>query len=332
LFKPFHQADSSISRRFGGTGLGLSLSKHLTEKLGGTIGVTSEPGQGTQFRLTLDTGSLDNTQFAHRIKQISYTNEADTNAATEKTLSGQILLAEDNPTNQQLISLFLRKMGADVAVAENGEIAVKMARQNHYDIIYMDMQMPKLSGIDAVKTLRNLDYIQPIVALTANATREDKIACIEAGCNDFLPKPISREKLYQMTSNFLRPAEKLTQSETPIVSTLLNEDPTFRDLVEKFVSELPDILDKLNHAYDKRDWSSLKAELHSLKGMGGGFGYQVLTELAAKAEFQIFSENYESAGTLLDEIGQKFELINEGLTLEENNANVVNLDAKIGGR
>jgi YesN/AraC family two-component response regulator len=206
-----------------------------------------------------------------------------------------------------------------------------MARQNHYDLIYMDMQMPILSGIDAVKTLRKLDYIQPIVALTANATREDKMTCIKAGCNDFLSKPISREKLYQMTSKYLRPAEKSDRIDTPIVSTLLSEDPTFRDLVEKFVSELPDIFNKLNHAYDERDWSLLKTELHSLKGMGGGFGYQVLTELAAKAEFQIFSENYETARTLLDEIGHKFELIREGLKPEAENSNVIDLDARVGG-
>jgi HPt (histidine-containing phosphotransfer) domain-containing protein len=157
------------------------------------------------------------------------------------------------------------------------------------------------------------------------------MTCIKAGCNDFLSKPISREKLYQMTSKYLRPAEKSDRIDTPIVSTLLSEDPTFRDLVEKFVSELPDIFNKLNHAYDERDWSLLKTELHSLKGMGGGFGYQVLTELAAKAEFQIFSENYETARTLLDEIGHKFELIREGLKPEAENSNVIDLDARVGG-
>lgn len=326
LFKPFQQADSSITRRFGGTGLGLSLSKRLVETLGGAINVTSEPGKGSKFSLTIDTGPLANTQFVHSLKQIVNTPEVDTSITDEKALSGSVLLAEDNVTNQQLLSLFLRKMGAEVSIAENGDIAVKMATQTHYDLIYMDMQMPVLSGVDAVKKLREQGYEEPIVALTANVTTEDKMTCINAGCNDFLTKPIPRQKLYSMTSKYLQIVEQPGKSNEPIFSTLLDEEPTFRDLVEKFVSELPAMLNKLHAAYQEKDWLTLKDELHSLKGMGGGFGYNVLTELAGKAEFQIFSENYESAKALLDEISQICELIYQGINL--NGENVIKLKAR----
>jgi signal transduction histidine kinase/DNA-binding NarL/FixJ family response regulator len=325
LFKPFQQADSSITRRFGGTGLGLSLSKCLAEKLGGTIEVSSEAGKGTRFTLSTGTGGLHNAQFVHSIKQITYSNDTDLHTENEKALSGHILLAEDNPTNQQLLSLFLRKMGAEVSIAENGEVAVKLAQQNHYDLIYMDMQMPVLAGVDAIKVLREQGYDQPIVALTANATNEDKMTCIKAGCNDFITKPIPRQKLYDMTSNYLQPAEQARKSYEPIVSTLLSEEPSFRDLVEKFVAELPDMVNKLNDAYQQKDWMTLKDDLHSLKGMGGGFGYHVLTELAGKAEFQIFSENYDAAKTLLTEISQISELIERGLQVGGDN--VVKLDS-----
>ena len=101
--------------------------------------------------------------------------------------------------------------------------------------------------------------------------------------------------------------------------TLLDEDPAFEDLVMKFVSELPDMLDKLNSNFQKKDWATLKSGLHNLKGMGGGFGYRVLTELAGKAEFQLFSENYEAAGVLLDEIGQVSQCIYEGVKLGGDN-------------
>jgi signal transduction histidine kinase/FixJ family two-component response regulator len=326
LFKPFQQADSSITRRFGGTGLGLSLSKCLAEKLGGTIDVSSEYGKGTRFTLTTGTGALHNTQFVHSLKQINHSTETDTCFSNEKLLSGHVLLAEDNPTNQQLLSLFLRKMGAEVSIAENGEIAVHMALQNHYDLIYMDMQMPVLSGVDAVKMLRSQGYVQPIVALTANATNEDKIICINAGCNDFLSKPIPRQKLYDMTSKYLQASERSNKPDEPIISTLLSEEPTFRDLVEKFVAELPDMLEKLHGAYQQKDWVTLKDELHSLKGMGGGFGYNVLTELAGKAEFQVFSENYDAAKNLLDEISHISKLIEKGL--KHSGENVIHLGAR----
>jgi CheY-like chemotaxis protein len=268
-------------------------------------------------------------QFAHSLKQIPSAVEFEDKAVDTIPLSGHILLAEDNKTNQQLLSLFLRKMGAEVSVADNGEAAVKLAQQNHYDLIFMDMQMPVLSGVDAVKMLRKQGYDQPIVALTANATNEDKMKCITAGCNDFLTKPVPREKLYGMTSNYLPPAQLPDIKHEPIVSTLLGEEPTLRDLVEKFVSELPALLEKIQQAYGRKDWDTLQDELHSLKGMGGGFGYYVLTELAGKAEFQISGENYKAAKVLLDEINQISTRIYEGIKLD--GENVVELKTKSAG-
>lgn len=319
LFKPFQQADNSITRRFGGTGLGLSLSKRLAEMLGGTINVKSEADEGTCFTLSINTGPLINSQFVHGIKQVVPVQECDVNCRDVVSLAGRILLAEDNPTNQQLLSMLLRKMGAEVDIAENGEVAVQLAQKNHYDLIFMDMQMPLLSGVDATRLLRSQNYDQPIVALTANATNEDKMKCVDAGCNDFLTKPTPREKLYDMTSRYLPPAEKINKSSDPIFSTLLREDPSFGDLVEKFVLELPEILNKLHQAYQQQDWVALKDGLHNLKGMGGGFGYQILTELAGKAEFQVFSENYEVAKTFLDDISHICECIYDGMKANGNN-------------
>ena len=147
--------------------------------------------------------------------------------------------------------------------------------------------------------------------------------CINAGCNNFLTKPIPREKLYDMTSRFLQHSEQPSKPDGPIVSSLLIEDPTFVDLVNKFVSELSDMLSKLHRDYQQKDWVALKDGLHNLKGMGGGFGYQVLTELAGKAEFQVFSENYEAAKAFLDEISLISECIYEGI--KSNSDNVIRL-------
>ena len=326
LFKPFQQADNSITRRFGGTGLGLSLSKRLAELLGGTIRVDSEPGRGARFSLSIETGPLMNCQFVHSLKQVSPVKESLTLHSGEIHLSGHILLAEDNRTNQELLSMLLRKTGAVVSTANNGEEAVQMALQKNYDLIYMDMQMPVLSGIDAVQMLRSKGYEQPIVALTANATSDDKIKCISAGCNDFLTKPVSRENLYEMTSRYISVVEKSADDEIePIISTLLSEDPNFTELVEKFVAELPETLTKLRQAHAQQNWPELKSKLHNLKGTGGGFGYPLLTELAGKAEFQVFSENYDAVKAFLDEIGRTVECIQQGLQQgsEKNDVKIV---------
>lgn len=122
-------------------------------------------------------------------------------------LKGNVLLADDSEMNQQLLGAYLKKMGVNVSFAENGEIAVSMAQKENFDLIYMDMQMPVMSGEDAVKKLRELNYKTPIVILTANATQEDQDLCKEAGSDDFLTKPIMRETLYEMTARYLPRAE-----------------------------------------------------------------------------------------------------------------------------
>ncbi|MHC5024242.1 MAG: PAS domain-containing hybrid sensor histidine kinase/response regulator [Planctomycetota bacterium] len=203
LFKPFSQADSSTTRRFGGTGLGLTISRRLARILGGDIEVTSTPGQGSAFRLTVTTGPLDDVPLiAHAGEAMielsapegSGGHDADDMSPLEHA---RILLAEDGPDNQRLISLHLRKAGAEVDVAENGRVAVKQALAaieagQPFDLILMDMQMPEMDGYEATTELRRRGYTRPIVALTAHAMSGDREECLEAGCDDYATKPIDR--------------------------------------------------------------------------------------------------------------------------------------------
>lgn len=129
-----------------------------------------------------------------------------TNAAMSD-LKGSVLLADDSEMNQQLLSAYLKKMGVNVFLAENGEIAVTVAQRENIDLIYMDMQMPVMSGQEAVKKLRELNFEAPIIMLTANASDEDEKLCKQAGCNAFLIKPIQRKTLYEMTARYLPGAE-----------------------------------------------------------------------------------------------------------------------------
>ncbi|MFO0945727.1 MAG: ATP-binding protein [Planctomycetota bacterium] len=211
LFAPFHQADSSVTRRYGGTGLGLYISKRLCQMLGGDISVTSAVGLGSTFSATIDVGSLDGVRLVE--------NPADWAPAAEPSpppdreialprLDCRILLAEDGPDNQRLLSFHLRKNGATVTVVENGRIAVErvLAADRDgfpFDIVLMDMQMPTMDGYTATRLLRERGYDRPIIALTAHAMTGDREKCLAAGCNDFATKPIDRVHLVRTIVRWL---------------------------------------------------------------------------------------------------------------------------------
>ena len=205
LFQPFSQVDSSARRRFGGTGLGLAISKRLAGLLGGDILVRSNPGQGSTFSLSIGTGNLDGMNIAQEPCKAVTTREAVGNVPQK--LSCRILLAEDGPDNQRLIAFLLRKAGAEVELAEDGQVALDIAlaaRQagNPFEVILMDMQMPVMDGYEATQKLRSARYSGPIIALTAHAMAADREKCIDAGCDDYLTKPIDRESLLQVVSKY----------------------------------------------------------------------------------------------------------------------------------
>jgi signal transduction histidine kinase/CheY-like chemotaxis protein len=202
LFQPFTQVDTSSTRRFGGTGLGLCISKRLTEALGGSIEVHSTPGKGSSFSVTIDPGPLDGIRMLENVQDALLDYMPRTTSATSgKTeCCGRVLLAEDALDNQRLIGLLLKKAGNDVVTVENGEQAVEEAsvtwRQGRpFDVILMDMQMPVMDGYSATSRLREQGYTRPIIALTAHAMAEDRQKCLDAGCDDYATKPIDRQRL-----------------------------------------------------------------------------------------------------------------------------------------
>ncbi len=220
LFQAFTQADSSITRQFGGSGLGLYISKRFAEMLGGDITVAAtEKGAGSTFRVTVASGTLDGVCLHD--DAMSMTVIADSaNIAPEVSqvaLPGcRILLAEDNVVNRVLIVGMFKKLGAEVIVAENGELALNAAMASHekgdpFDVILMDMQMPVMDGYEATERLRQKGYTGPIIALTAHAMASDREKCIQAGCTDFATKPINRAKLIETIRQHLVPVEAASQ-------------------------------------------------------------------------------------------------------------------------
>ena len=204
LFTPFTQADSSMSRRFGGTGLGLTIVKRLSEMLDGDIRVNSQPGQGSAFTFVLGTGlspirPATNNAQSHSASSSPATTEV--RILRPNSLNGmKILLVEDGPDNQRLISFLLKKAGSTVQICEHGQQAIDLLfglEPVSFDLVLMDMQMPVLDGYNATMELRQRGFKSPVIALTAHAMSGDREKCIDAGCDDFLSKPIDKNTLIE---------------------------------------------------------------------------------------------------------------------------------------
>ncbi|MFN0244289.1 MAG: response regulator [Planctomycetota bacterium] len=221
LFEPFVQGDGSMTREHGGAGLGLALSRRLTQMLGGDIRFESTPGVGSRFTVQLKTGELKGVTLLDSVPAPLPRSSEQSLASTASRvrLSGRILLVEDVAATRRLFDYYLRSAGAECVLADNGQAALEAVQAadrsgKPFGLILLDMQMPVLDGYQAARRLREGGFRGRIVAITAHAAEGDRERCLQAGCDDFVPKPIDRAMLLSVCQSSLGPASSSTKSES----------------------------------------------------------------------------------------------------------------------
>ena len=314
LFTPFTQADPSITRRYGGTGLGLALSRNLAAALDGVVGVDSEAGVGSCFWLSIPLRRATAVTMAARPLQ---------RAASIK-LQGKVLMVEDNPLNQALLQATLAHAGLCYEIAGNGRQALEWCARQAFDAILMDMQMPEMDGLTATRRLRQeaATATTPIIAMTANVFAEDHAACLEAGMNEFLTKPLQAEQLLQVLARYLPVAEASVQPalEASIAAQLgplarglqasgevdlaiaWNMVAGSAELLEQvlrvFIEHhlgMPEQIDACLAAGDK---TTAARQLHTLKGAAASIGAANLADAVSTMERQL-----DDAARIAENIG-----------------------------
>jgi len=333
VFESFTQANGRVSHGYGGTGLGLTITKQLAELLGGELTLSSEPGEGSVFSLVIPTG-VDIAGQPLLNRDDAHNQGADIPEADDAVLfSGTVLVAEDVEGSQALMKLMLKKLGVDVVIAEDGNQAIQKALSQSFDLILMDMHMPHTDGYEATRVLKQRGYKTPIVALTANAMKGDDQQCMDAGCDDYLVKPIDRRELPRILAKYLPTRQEaestMNDSESALpqeheqprmershaqvesgesidsdVKAVINwdqlverlgDEDTVREIIPTYIDNMNEYFNKLSQAVVNSDCASIASHARALKGVGRNLGIECLADIAGQMEHSGRAEDIEAS-------------------------------------
>jgi PAS domain S-box-containing protein len=299
VFERFTQADSSTTRRFGGSGLGLTISKRLVELMGGRIWASSEVDQGSAFAFVVP---FEIWAAANRPLSAPIGSDTD---APQRAL--RILMAEDSPDNCTIALAYLEETPYHIDVAETGLIACEMFKAGHYDLVLMDRQMPVMDGLTATRTLRAWEKSNgrpptPIIALTASALKGDRETCLAAGCTAYLTKPIKQDVLLQAIRNYSAAGSQSPRGDGLSDTRAPQSDRRLAELIPAYLENCRHNVIAMREALDRADFEAVTILGHNLRGSGGGFGFQAITDLGAGLEQASEDTDLDRARMLLSEL------------------------------
>ena len=302
LFHAFHQADSSTSRKYGGSGLGLAISQRLAALMGGEVGVESQPGKGSTFWAIV---RLDKPGIPELVEPEDVCDRGDQLLDSMEAIQGaRILLAEDNLFNQQVTIEFLKDSGATVCIANNGEEALDLLHQEPFDCVLMDVQMPVMDGLEATRLIRDDATLAkiPVIAMTANASNEDRERCLAAGMDDFIGKPFKLDKFYTTIARWVpvRPQQERIPAMLPasilkvslagdanvidfaVLADLMgNDQKKMSEFALMFIDSAKEDIVQIEDALERNDMAAMSALGHRAKSgarMVGATGFANLCQ------------------------------------------------------
>jgi len=325
IFESFTQADSSTTREYGGTGLGTTICKQIVGLMGGQIGVESEIGKGSTFWFVVpfEKGTIEKIEKT----------EEENRQPTVSLNNAKVLIVEDYPTNQEVAKYLIETAGGIVSIAENGQIALEMFKEHDFDVILMDVQMPKMDGYQATQEIRKLprgDKI-PVIGMTANAFEKDRQACLAAGMNDFVSKPLEFEHFLAVVAHWLTPAnvadespaQKIYNADTsqthkkepdtnmPIdveayVKRMGGNREVADVIIKGFIKQIPIQLKNIEEAIKFEDIETVDREAHSIKGGALNVFANGLMQTAKDLEMHAKSGSLKNASELLEKIRKEY--------------------------
>lgn len=325
IFETFSQAETETSRKFGGSGLGLSITKKLIELQKGSIHVSSTPGEGTTFTFHIKYAIANNTvakQYGN-VKQDTLKQDG---------LSGKrILIVEDNEANQKVIYHMLHNAGIEPDLADNGKVAIQLLEDGfEYDLIIMDLQMPEMDGFETTVYIRQkLNLNIPIIAMTASALRNEKIKCLEIGMNEYMNKPFVPSDLFRELRRFLLKSEEIETEETPVIAKneskklyslnhLIEMDDMdcLCEVLQLFLDSVPMIMVEIKEAIIEERWEDVYKKSHKVKSSIGILQMGKLMSLISKVELDAKERknldeilpNFEKAEELFEKINPMIEV------------------------